>query len=112
MEKFVFDEVENIVEKSRKMVNDYKHFLLFPQCFQRAFFSVLLNCGIVILRVNPFPNTPWFLHVSSRSLLKTLWVKEKLLVMRNFSFFHFYPFEELPAISIKFENERESATLF
>ena len=43
---------------------------------------------------NPFPNKPWFLRVCSTSLLKTLWEKEKLLVMSNFSFTHsvFYPF--------------------
>ena len=29
---------------------------------------------------NPFPNKPWFLRVCSKSLLKTLWEKEKLLV--------------------------------
>ena len=29
--------------------------------------------------INPFPNKPWFLHVWSTSLLKTLWEKEKLL---------------------------------
>ena len=28
---------------------------------------------------NPFPNKPWFLHVCSKSFLKTLWEKEKLL---------------------------------
>ena len=46
------------------------------------------------LTLNPFPNNPWFLHVCSSSLLKTLWEKEKLLVMSNFSFFHsvFCPF--------------------
>ena len=27
---------------------------------------------------NPFPNKPWFLHVCSKSLLKTLWEKENL----------------------------------
>ena len=50
---------------------------------------------------NPFPNNPWFLHVCSESLLKTLWEKEKLLVMSNFSFSHsvFYPFGGLCAIS-------------
>ena len=44
--------------------------------------------------LNPFPNKPWFLRVCSTSLLKTLWEKEKLLVMSNFSFSHgvFYPF--------------------
>ena len=40
-----------------------------------------------------------------KSLLKTLWEKEKLLVMSNFSFSHsvFYPFEELYSIFIKFK---------
>ena len=53
--------------------------------------------------VNPFPNKPWFLHV--RSLLKTLWEKEKLLVTSNFSFSHsvFLPYGEPSAISIKVE---------
>ena len=36
--------------------------------------------------LNPFPNKPWFLSVWSTSLLKTLWEKEKLLIMSNFSF--------------------------
>ena len=55
--------------------------------------------------INPFPNKPWFLHVCSLSLLKTLWEKEKLLVTSNFSFFHsvFYPFGVLSAIFITFE---------
>ena len=39
------------------------------------------------------------------SLLKTVWEKEKLLVMSNFSFSHsvFYPPGELSAIFVKFE---------
>ena len=51
---------------------------------------------------NTFPNKPWFLRVCSTSLLKTLWEKEKLLVMSNFSFSCsvFYPFEELSTISL------------
>ena len=55
--------------------------------------------------LNPFPNKPWFLRVSITSLLKTLWEKENLLVMRNFSFSLsvFYPFGELSAILIKIE---------
>ena len=54
---------------------------------------------------NPFPNKPWFLYVCSRSLLKTLWEKEKLLVTSNFSSSHsvFYLFGVLSAIFIKFE---------
>ena len=54
---------------------------------------------------NPFPNKPWFLRVSSSSILKTLWEKEKLLVTSNFSFSHsvFYLFGELSAVFIKLE---------
>ena len=54
---------------------------------------------------NPFPNKPRFLRVCSASLLKTLWEKDKLLIMSNFSFSYsvFYPFEELSAIFIKFK---------
>ena len=55
--------------------------------------------------VNPFPNKPWFLRFCSKSPLKTLWEKEKLLVTSNFSFSHsvVYLLGELPAIFIKFE---------
>ena len=44
--------------------------------------------------LSPFPNKPWILRVCSRSLLKTLWEKEKLLLMSNLSFSHnvFYSF--------------------
>ena len=47
---------------------------------------------------NPLPNKPWFLRIWSISLLKTQ--------MSIFSFSHsvFYPFGELSAIFIKFEN--------
>ena len=34
---------------------------------------------------NHFPNKPWILRVFSTSLLRTLWEKENLLVMSNFS---------------------------
>ena len=55
--------------------------------------------------LNPFPNKPWFLHVCGTSLLKTLWEKEELLLMSNFSFSHsvFYPFGELSANYVKGE---------
>ena len=58
------------------------------------------------IRLNPYPNKPWFLRVCSKSLLKTLREKEELLVTSNFSFSHsvFYPFEEHSANFIKFEN--------
>ena len=65
------------------------------------------NCllGEIWERVNPFPNKLWVLRVCSTSLLKTLWEKEKLLIMSNFSFSHsvFYSFRGLPAIFIRFE---------
>ena len=55
--------------------------------------------------INPFPNKPWFLCVCSTGLMKTLREKEKLLVMSNFSFSHsvFYLFEELYDIFNKIE---------
>ena len=55
--------------------------------------------------INPFPNKPWVLRVYYASLLKTMWEKEKLLVMSNFSFSHsvFFSFRELFAILIKFK---------
>ena len=55
--------------------------------------------------LNAFPNKPWFLRVCSTTLLKTLWEKEKLLIMSNFSFSHsvFYPFGEHSATFIKFK---------
>ena len=54
---------------------------------------------------NPFPNKPWFLHVCSTNLFKSLLEKEKLLVTSNFSFSYsvFYPFEDLSPIFIEYE---------
>ena len=47
---FAVGMVENIVGKGENA--GYQHFLLFPQCFQKATFSGLLKVGIVWLRVN------------------------------------------------------------
>ena len=62
-------------------------------------------CAFVNFFFNPFPYKPWFLRVCNKSLLKTLWEKEKLLITTNFSFSHsvFYPVGELSAIFIRFE---------
>ena len=64
-------------------------------------------CGYhdVICQLTLSQTSPGFLRVCSISLLKTLWEKEKLLIMRNFSFTHsvFYPFGELPTFFIKFK---------
>ena len=53
--------------------------------------SYLSSCQFAHLRkshvcertscINPFPNKPWFLHVCSTSLVKTLWEMERLLVI-------------------------------
>ena len=71
----------------------------------KAFAENNLNVKIMISGFNPFPNKPWFSHVCSTNLLKTMWEKEKLLLKSNFSFSHsvFYSFGELSAIFIKFE---------
>ena len=55
-----------------------------PLNLENSKMFVLVNT--VVLQVNPCPNKPWFLHVCSTSLLKTLLEKEKLLIMSNFSF--------------------------
>ena len=100
----------------------FEQYHLFPQSFQKAFFFNVLKWVYMEERVkllffklqtglsgfeqlNCFPNKPWFLHVCSTSLLKTLQEKEQLLVTSNFSFSHsvFYPFEELSSILINFE---------
>ena len=68
-------------------------------------FFLFLYFSKTFMVINPFPNKPWFLRVCSTSLLKTLWEKEKLLVMSNFSFSHsvFYPIEVHSSIFINFE---------
>ena len=65
----------------------------------------LVDMSTTLLCVNPFPDKSWSLCVCSTILLKTMWEKEKLLVMSNFSFSHnvFYPFGEIFPIFIKFE---------
>ena len=82
----------------------WKHFGKRRKCWLLAFSPFQTFSRLYFLKFfNPFPNKPWFLRVCSRSLLKTLWEKEKLLVTSNFSFSHsvFYPFGELSAIFIK-----------
>ena len=44
-QKFFLGLVENIAGKGENV--GYQHFLLFPQCFQKASFSGLLKVGIV-----------------------------------------------------------------
>ena len=53
MDKWVqlSDRAENIVEKKREMAC-YKHFLLFPQCFQKLSVVDVSKCVIMEKRVN------------------------------------------------------------
>ena len=44
--------------------------------------------NILSSKFNPFPHNDTFWHPWETNLLKTLWEKEKLLVMSNFSFSH------------------------
>ena len=68
-----------------------------------CFFLTVMHRVCFLSFYTPFPNKPWFFHLCSTSLLKTLQEKEKLLVLSNFSFSHsvFYPFGKLSAIFIK-----------
>ena len=99
LDKFVTE-----VEKLAKFIEGYEK----PSCsgptpldsvFKVYFLLTLIK------KTNPFPNKPWFLHVFSTSLLKTLREKKKWLVMSNFSLSHsvFYPFGELSTIFIEFK---------
>ena len=60
------------------------------------------------LGINPLPNKPWFLCACCTSHL--LWVKEKLLIMNNFSFFHSvsYQFGDLKMLSTNSLNLEET----
>ena len=81
---------------SARMIDEYRCSTKVKQ--QRAIYE--WNIKILTSMLNTFPNKPCFSRVSNRSLLKTLWEKEKLLVTSNFSFSQsvFYPFWELTVI--------------
>ena len=54
----VFDRVENIVVKGENA--GYQHFLLFPQCFQKASFPDTSKGVIVWEWFNSLPHNPDF----------------------------------------------------
>ena len=54
MATFVLDKTENIVGKEENA--GYQHFLLFPQCFQKAISLGSLKARIVWERVKGLPN--------------------------------------------------------
>ena len=83
MIEVLIESVENIVGKAENA--GYQHFLLFPQCYQKAFSSGALTLS---------QTSPGFYLFAKTSLLETLWEKEKLLITSKFSFSLsvFYPF--------------------
>ena len=93
--KLVLERLENIVGKGQMLVTSIFSFSknVF-RSFQRLSFPEVLNMEIVFYSVNPFPHNDTFWRPWEISLQKTLWEKEKLLAMSNFSFSHivFYPF--------------------
>ena len=70
----------------REIVMSAALYLYFANAF-RLDQAKILSC---VKEFNTFPNKPWFLGVCSTSLLKTLWEKEKLLVIAWRTFFHFH----------------------
>ena len=63
--------INNMVGIEAIAVNE--QFLLFPQCFPQYSCNPLPNNKIMhSFKLHPFPNKPWFVHVCSTSLLKTL----------------------------------------
>ena len=82
-------------------------YMLIKHLYEEYNFLSISSRRFIFFFINfsPFPNKPWFLRVCFKSLLKTLWEKEKLLVASNFSFSHsvFNPFRKLPVIFIKFK---------
>ena len=66
MTKFVLDWVENIVGKREN--TGYRHFLLFPQCFQKQTLSRLLKvvivlCGKELMCNGKHPRTVCDVHI-------------------------------------------------
>ena len=55
---FVFDRVENIVGKGENA--GHQHFLLFPQCFRRAFYLGLLKSGLYVKELILYHLIPTF----------------------------------------------------
>ena len=49
-------------------------------------YLLCFSCQSLPYNIDSFPNKLWFLRVYRINLLKTLWGKEKLLDMSNFSF--------------------------
>ena len=86
----VFDRVENIMGKGENA--GYQHFLLFPQCFQRASFPDVSKGVIVWEWVNWHGfNVDEMILAAFDTGLKTLWKRRKSPFPPKFSKKDFFP---------------------
>ena len=92
--------LEGVVKSLQTTIlNLMKMALLFKIISATIDYKVVDSVDLTISQTSPG------FYVSALQVLKTLWVKEKLLVTSNFFFSHsvFYPFGELSAIFIRFK---------
>ena len=75
---FVFDRDENIVGKEENA--GYQHFLLFPQCFQKAFNSGSLKVGIAWERVQESNGSN---QIKKETQVKLVWIENTVMKFRN-----------------------------
>ena len=77
----------------------------YPSLHDLDLWHMWMKPAMALLLINLSQIKPLFLCVCSTSLLKTPWKKGKLLVLRNFCFFHsvFCPFGQFSAIFIQFK---------
>ena len=90
VKKWIFWYRLNPIITSTEVVISLQHGPMFKRLLRVNFLYFLCVINKRPICINPFPNKPWFLRVCKnikRSLLKTLHVKEKLLVTSNLPFF-------------------------
>ena len=129
MMEFVM-EVKNIVGKREGIWRNTAWSIKYYEDFHQPTNSILSHWWMLVLLylsiserekpyeeiwhevLNLFPNKPWFLRVYSKSLLKTLWEKEKLLVTSNFSFSHSVFYQVVELLPFSYHLKLSSANSF
>ena len=107
---YLLKKVENFVTKGK--IARFEQFLFMPQCFQKSStadalesvyiwesfvfqlcfpksYKFMLSLVCIREMVYPFPFADASWHKCSRQLLKTLWLKEKLLMTSNLYFCYY-----------------------
>ena len=79
MVQFFFDRVANIVGKWEN--SGFQHFLIFPQCFRKAFFWGSFKVGIVWERVNSLPSSKFLCLFKFKFLQQTTTTTNKRAMM-------------------------------